>query len=462
MLDMNRKNANILIVDDDQFILLSLKRLFEKEFNTVITCQNPEKIPELLKNKTIHVALLDMNFTKGDTSGDDGIYWLKALKTIDPLINVISITAYGEIEKAVRAVRAGALDFVVKPWQNEKLLTTVITAAELSLSRRKIDQLRTQQFFLNKNINKEFSDIVYASPIMADLIAQVKKIAPTDANVLIKGENGTGKEMFARAIHNFSKRHEEVFIDVDLGSITDTLFESELFGHVKGAFTDAKTDRIGRFEAASGGTLFLDEITNTPLASQAKLLKVLQERIINRIGSNKEIRVDIRLICATNASIHELVKVGDFRQDLLYRINTVEIEIPPLRERLDDIPLLAEHFLKIYKSKYHKPKLQFPEYIAKKLIKFSWPGNVRELQHAMERAVIMSDGKSIKSNDFNFLLQSNTKVLHDAEDVFDLEKIEKQAIANCIRKHGGNLTKAAQELGLTRGSLYRRIEKHGL
>ncbi len=459
---MTHKKANILIVDDDQFILLSMKRLFDKEFNKVITCQNPDEIPDLLKDQTIHVALLDMNFTKGDTSGDDGIYWLKTIKSIDPLINVISITAYGEIEKAVRAVKAGALDFVVKPWQNEKLLTTVITAAELSLSRRKIDQLRTQQFFLNENINKEFSDIVYASPIMSDLIEQVKKIAPTDANVLIKGENGTGKEMFARAIHNFSQRHDEVFIEVDLGSITDSLFESELFGHVKGAFTDAKSDRIGRFEAASGGTLFLDEITNTALASQAKLLKVLQERIINRIGSNKEIAVDIRLICATNASVHELVNSGDFRQDLLYRINTVEIKIPPLRERLDDIPVLAEHFLNIYKTKYHKHKLQFPEYVAKKLIKFSWPGNVRELQHAMERAVIMSDGKTIKSTDFNFLLQSGSENTQKKEGSFDLEKIEKQAIENCIRKHAGNLTKAAKELGLTRGSLYRRIEKHGL
>ena len=459
---MNYKNANILIIDDDQFILMSMKRLFEKEFNKVVTSQSPNDIPALLKKETFHVALLDMNFTKGDTSGDEGIYWLKTLKSIDPQINVISITAYGEIEKAVRAVKAGALDFVVKPWQNEKLLPTVITAAELSFSKRKIDQLRSQQVFINENINKQFSDIIYASPIISDLIDQVRKIAPTDANVLITGENGTGKEIFARAIHNFSQRQDEIFIEVDMGSITESLFESELFGHIKGAFTDAKSDRIGRFEAASGGTLFLDEITNTPLAAQSKLLKALQERKINRIGSHQEIPVDIRLICASNSSIHELVNAGDFRQDLLYRINTVHIEIPPLRNRKEDISVLAEHFLNIYKRKYHKPSLQFPDYVAKKLLKFNWPGNVRELQHALERAVIMSDGNAIKSSDFNFLLQTNSEQDQASMIDFNLDQIEKITIEKCIRKHAGNLTKAAKELGLTRGSLYRRIEKHGL
>ena len=459
---MSYKNSNILIIDDDQFILFSMKRLLEKEFNKVITSQEPEEIPDILKKEDIHVALLDMNFTKGDTSGDEGIYWLKNLKSIDPLISIISITAYGEIDKAVRAVKAGAMDFVVKPWQNEKLLQTVITAAELSFSNRKINQLRTQQLFLSENINKEFSEIVYSSVIMSDLMDQVKKIAPTDANVLIKGENGTGKELFARAIHNYSSRYDEVFIEVDMGSISESLFESELFGHTKGSFTDAKTDRTGRFEAAEGGTLFLDEITNTPHTLQSKLLKALQERKINRIGSNHEIPVDIRLICATNVSINEMVSSGNFRQDLLYRINTVEIEIPPLRERTEDIPLLSMHFLEIYKKKYHKPKLKFPEYVSKKLIKYNWPGNVRELQHAMERAVIMSDGKAIKSNDFNFLLQSGANSHQDNIHEFDLEQIEKSTIQNCIRAHAGNLTKAARELGLTRGSLYRRIEKHGL
>ncbi len=459
---MNYKNAHILIIDDDPFILLSMKRLFEKEFKKVITSQNPNEIPQLLNQHTFQVALLDMNFTKGDTSGDEGIYWLKMIKSIDPHINIISITAYGEIEKAVRAVKAGALDFVVKPWQNEKLLPTVITAAELNFSKRKIDQLRSQQLFINKNINKQFSDIVYASPIISQLIEQLKKIAPTDANVLITGENGTGKEIFARAIHNLSLRHKETFIEVDMGSITETLFESELFGHIKGAFTDARTDRIGRFEAASEGTLFLDEITNTPIAAQSKLLKALQERKINRVGSHQEISINIRLISASNSSIHELVHSGNFRQDLLYRINTVHIEIPPLRERPEDIPVLAEHFLNIYKKKYHKPGLQFPDYVVKKLLKFDWPGNVRELQHAIERAVIMSDGKSIKSGDFNFLLQTNVEKNQTSSENFNLEFIEKKAIENCIRRHNGNLTKAAIELGLTRGSLYRRIEKHGL
>ncbi len=459
---MNKKEANILIVDDDKFILFSMKRLFEKRFNQVITTLNPEEIPELLKQNIFHVALLDMNFAKGNTSGDEGIYWIKSIKEIDPLISLISITAYGEIEKAVRAIRAGALDFVVKPWENEKLLSTTIAAAELCLSKRKIDQLRNQQLFLTENINKQFSDIVYGSKGMNSLIDQIKKIAPTEANVLIKGENGTGKELIARAIHNFSLRSQEAFINVDMGSISESLFESELFGHTKGSFTDAKTDRIGRFEAASGGTLFLDEITNTPPALQSKLLKVLQERKVNRIGSHLDIPVDIRLISASNLPIQNLINTGRFRQDLFYRINTVELEIPPLRERLEDIPLLAEHFLKIYKQKYGKPGLQLPEYVVNKLQKFEWPGNVRELQHAIERAVIMSDGKAIKSNDFNFLLQDTTNSSPSKEQVYNLEQIEKQAIEKCIRNYAGNLTKAAKELGLTRGSLYRRIEKYGL
>lgn len=459
---MKGKKGKILIVDDDRFIILSMKMLFDNHFEMVDTSIDPNKITQLLNVNSYDVILLDMNFNKGDTSGDDGIYWLQKIKSIDPLVSIITITAYGEIQKAVRAVKAGALDFVVKPWQNEKLLPTVMAAAELSLSKRKIDKLRTQQLLINENINKDFSEIIGESTQIIELIEQLKKIAPTDANVLISGENGTGKEVFARAIHNYSNRFEESIITVDMGSLTESLFESELFGHVAGAFTDAKQDRIGRFEAASGGSLFLDEISNTPLNLQSKLLKALQDRVITPVGSNKLIEIDIRLICASNVSLTSLVNNGNFRQDLLYRINTVEINIPPLRERQDDIPLLAEHFLSIYKKKYQKKNLQLPKYVSKKLMKFRWPGNVRELQHAIERAVIMSDGNLIKSSDFQFLLVESVDKNTNKKELFKLDLIEKQTIINCINQHAGNLTKAAKDLGLTRGSLYRRMEKYGL
>ena len=461
---MNKYDKNkgkILIVDDDKFILLSLEVLFKQYFEKVVVLQDPNLIPETLKSHIFDVAILDMNFEKGETSGDAGIYWLQKVKNHDPHTCIITITAYGEISKAVRTVKAGAMDFVVKPWENEKLVSTVLAAKELSRSRRKVDHLRSQRQFLDTEINKDFSDIIGESVEMKSVLNQIEKIAPTDANILIYGENGTGKEVIARAIHKNSRRNQEVLINVDMGSISESLFESELFGHEKGAFTDAKEKRIGRFEAASGGTLFLDEIANLPLNLQSKLLKVLQERKITRIGSNQEIDVDIRLICATNVRLDKLVEMGKFRQDLYYRINTVELHIPPLNKRPEDIPVLAEYFFKLYKKKYNKTQLQFPEYVAKKLCKFNWPGNVRELQHAIERAVIMCHEKSLKSTDFNFLQAISIKP-EGNNDSYNLEQIEKTAIENCIKKHTGNLTKAATELGLTRGSLYRRIEKYGL
>jgi len=455
------KNDSILICDDDKFILLSLEVLFKQYFETVAILQDPNQIPEQLRKHTFDVAVLDMNFEKGETSGDEGIYWLQKLKKSDPNMSVIIITAYGEISKAVRTVKAGAMDFVVKPWENEKLVSTVLAARELSQSRRRIDQLRTQRLFLNNEISRDFSDIIGESPEMKQVLDQVERVAPTDANILIYGENGTGKEVIARAIHKNSHRSNEIMISVDMGSITESLFESELFGHEKGAFTDAREKRTGRFEAASGGTLFLDEVSNLPLSLQAKLLKVLQERKITRLGSNKEIDIDIRLICASNVRLDKLVEQGLFRQDLYYRINTVEVNLPSLNRRTKDIPLLAQHFFQLYKKKYKKSQLQFPDYVAKKLSKFSWPGNVRELQHAMERAVIMCNEKSLKALDFEFL-QTATSPMEKRPDTFNLEEIEKNAIAECIKKHAGNLTKAALELGLTRGALYRRIEKYGL
>lgn len=461
---MKRSQENkgkILIVDDDKFILLSLEVLFKQYFETVVVLKDPNNITDVLKSHTFDVVILDMNFETGETSGDAGIFWLQKIKKSDPHTCIITITAYAEISKAVRTVKAGAMDFVVKPWENEKLVSTVLAARELSKSRRRIDQLRGQRMILDKQINKDFSGIIGESKEIKSVIDQIEKIAPTEANILIYGENGTGKEVIARAIHVNSKRNQEVFINVDMGSITESLFESELFGHEKGAFTDAKEQRIGRFEAASGGTLFLDEIANLPLNLQSKLLKVLQERKINRIGSNKEIEIDIRLICASNVRLDELVEKGFFRQDLYYRINTVELNIPALNKRPDDITVLADHFFQLYKRKYKKTQLQFPEYVAKKLCKFSWPGNVRELQHAIERAVIMCNEKSLKASDFNFLQSTGSKTELD-EDSYNLELIEKKAIDACIKKHLGNLTKAAEELGLTRGSLYRRIEKYDL
>jgi len=461
---MNNSDENkgkILIVDDDKFILLSLEVLFKQYFGEVIVLQDPNHITTTIKNHTFDVVILDMNFEKGETSGDAGIFWLQKIKKNDPHTCIITITAYGEISKAVRTVKAGAMDFVVKPWENEKLLSTVFAARELSISRRRIDHLRSQRIFLDKQINKDFSDIIGKSGEMKSVIDQIEKIAPTDANILIYGENGTGKEVIARAIHKNSRRNTEVLINVDMGSITESLFESELFGHEKGAFTDAKERRIGRFEAASGGTLFLDEIANLPMNLQSKLLKVLQDRKITRVGSHQEIDVDIRLICATNVRLDELVEKGLFRQDLYYRINTVELHIPPLNKRQEDIPVLAEHFFQIYKKKYNKSHLQLPDYVTKKLSKFSWQGNVRELQHAIERAVIMCNEKIIRSSDFNFLQAISSRT--DMNDQsYNLGQIEKIAIDNCIKKHTGNLTKAATELGLTRGALYRRIEKYGL
>lgn len=453
--------GKILIVDDDKFILLSLRMFLDNHFEEVQTTNDPSKIPDIISKTSFNTILLDMNFKKGDTSGDDGIFWLRKIKEADSSMSVIMITAYGEIQKAVRAIKAGALDFIVKPWENEKLLPTIITATNLSLSQQKIKQLKSRQHFIEHKGSENNTGIIGESPTILDLIDQINKIALTDANILIYGENGTGKEIVAQNIHQKSQQAKEVIINVDLGSISESLFESELFGHVKGSFTNAHEDRIGRFEAASGGSLFLDEISNLPLHLQSKLLKAIQEKQISKVGSNKIIDVDIRLICASNQPLRQLVDEGKFRQDLLYRINTVEINIPPLRERSEDIPLLAEHFLRIFKRKYHKNNLQLPEYVCKKLQKFHWPGNVRELQHAIERAVIMSESTILKSNDFIFLTPNKNSQKHITED-FNLNSIEKTAIEECIKKHGGNLTKAALELGLTRGALYRRIEKYDI
>ncbi|MFZ0391244.1 MAG: sigma-54 dependent transcriptional regulator [Calditrichia bacterium] len=458
---MNPKFGKVLIVDDDEDVLLAASLLLKKQVETVHTEKNPEMLPTLLKNENYDVILLDMNFTRDVTSGTEGFHWLQKVMEIDSSAVVILITAYGDVEMAVRAVKEGATDFILKPWQNEKLLATVSAALQLRRSRREVDRLRSQQQQLSADIDEQFQNIIGTDSSMKRVFSLISKVAGTDANVLILGENGTGKELVARAVHRESRRTGNVFIRVDLGAISESLFESELFGHVKGAFTDARQDRAGRFEVASGGTLLLDEIGNLPVELQAKLLTVLQSRQVTRVGSNSSREIDIRLICATNMPIYEMVAKGKFRQDLLYRINTVEIPLPPLRERRKDIPLLADYFLETYRKKYGKTGLRFSPAALKKLETYHWPGNVRELQHAVERAVIMTENEVLQPGDFFFSVADSggeNVVLDD----YNLEKVEKVVILKTLAKHNGNISHAAKELGLTRASLYRRMEKYGV
>ncbi|HSP88533.1 MAG TPA: sigma-54 dependent transcriptional regulator [Ignavibacteriaceae bacterium] len=458
---MMKKNTKVLIVDDNEDVLVAAKLLLKPHASIVETEKNPNHLPELLIKNNYDVIFLDMNFTQDMTSGKEGFYWLNEILRIDPTAVVILITAYGDVEMAVKAVKEGATDFVLKPWQNEKLLATFSAAVKLRESKLEIGNLRSQQKYLSFDLDKKFHDLVGISEPIQNVFRTIEKVAKTDANVLILGENGTGKELVARALHRQSNRSDKVFINVDMGALTPTLFESELFGHVKGSFTDAKEDRTGRFEAASGGTLFLDEIGNIPLELQAKLLTVLQNRNVARVGSNTNRPIDIRLICATNHFIYDMVKEGKFRQDLLYRINTVEIRIPPLRERISDIQLLAEYFLDIFRKKYNKPELFLPPLTMKRLESYHWPGNVRELQHAIERSVIMSESNELQPSDFFFTTASNKDETF-ALNNYNLENVEKAVIQKVLHEHNGNITKAAKELGLTRTSLYRRMEKFGL
>lgn len=458
---MTTKKAKILIVDDNEDVLLAARLLLKSHVGIVDTEKNPENILQLIKETDYDVIFLDMNFTNDMTSGQEGFYWLEKILNYNPSIIVILITAYGDVEIAVKALKQGATDFVLKPWQNEKFLATLSSALQLRSSKLELDCLRSRQKQLSDDIDKKFHDIIGVSESMQRVFNTIEKVAATDANVLITGENGTGKELVARALHRNSKRANEVFISVDMGAITSTLFESELFGHVRGAFTDAKDDRAGRFEIASGGTLFLDEIGNLSVELQAKLLNVLQNRKVARVGSNNYKLIDIRLICATNILLDELVSQKNFRQDLLYRINTVEIQLPPLRNRKEDITLLTEHFLSIYKKKYNKPFLSLADTTTKKLIHYNWPGNVRELQHAVERAVILCDTYVLKPEDF-FLVHRGSESEQSDVNNYNLEEVERSIIRKVLVKFDGNITKASKELGLTRTSLYRRLEKYGL
>ncbi len=463
------KQGTILAIDDNTDILTSLRLLLKQHFQTVHTEAHPDALPTLLKNTRYDVILLDMNFTKDVSSGAEGFHWLEQIHHIDPNIPVIMLTAYGDVDTAIQAIKRGATDFVLKPWQNEKLLATINSALNLASSRREVETLKTSERSLKNAINAQSApthDFIWSSPAMQSINALIDKVAVTDANVIILGENGTGKEVVARELHRRSLRAQEVFIGVDMGALPETLFESELFGYVKGAFTDAKEDRAGRFELANGGTLFLDEIGNLSFPAQSKLLAALQNRMITRLGSSKQIPLNIRLVCATNMPLYTMVEEKQFRQDLLYRINTVEIHLPPLRERKEDIPLLAEHFLKSYCAKYRKPAMRLTPPALKKLEQYPWRGNVRELQHTLERVVIMNDATLIDASDIA-LSTPNSASQQGSEgnlhvDNLNLDDLEKLAIRKSLQKHNGNVSHAAEELGLTRAALYRRMEKYGL
>jgi DNA-binding NtrC family response regulator len=460
---MEQKHGKILIVDDNEDLLKAAKMHLKRHFVQVDIEKNPEAIPVLMNNEDYDIILLDMNFTKDVSSGSEGYYWLEKILQIDPSAVVVLITAYGDIQMAVKAIKAGATDFVLKPWENEKLLATLFSAMRLRETRDEVETLKIKNQEINLAMNDRYSEIIGQSATMQRIFQTIDRVAKTDANVLILGENGTGKELIARAIHRNSSRQKENFASVDLGSITETLFESELFGHKKGSFTDAKEDRPGRFEMANNGTLFLDEIGNLSMPLQAKLLTVLQNRKVSRVGANKETPINIRLICATNLPLYDMVKENRFRQDLLYRINTIEIEIPSLRDRLEDIPLLANHFLKYYSEKYGKIISKISEGAMTRMHKHPWPGNIRELQHAIERAVILSNGNVLQPEDFNFSASSNKEESSQLSlEQYNLEEVEKLLIRKVLKKYNGNITQAAAELGLTRSSLYRRLEKHGL
>ncbi|MBC5772489.1 sigma-54-dependent Fis family transcriptional regulator [Pontibacter sp. KCTC 32443] len=463
---MSKIACQILIVDDEEDILTAGRLLLKQHFTYVKTTSDPYQIPAILTEQPIDVVLLDMNYSAGATSSKEGLHWLKQIKQLDPSVTVILMTAYGDIELAVRALKEGASDFVLKPWRNEKLVAILKTACQHRQEQPLPSVAKSSHY---KTFH--YGEFIGTSPVMQRVYQTIEKVAATDANVLILGENGTGKEVAARALHQRSKRANHAFEKVDLGAVSETLFESELFGHAKGAFTDAKEDRIGRIEAANGGTLFLDEIGNLSLALQAKLLSVLQNRQVIRLGTNKPRPIDIRLICATNMPLYDMVKQGTFRQDLLYRINTVEIQLPPLRERREDIKLLAEHFLEIYSQKYNRPELGISKETLRRLSEYRWPGNIRELDHALERAVILCDGNELQADDFYFApgvdgIQVSDKVQHSGQGISEgdhtLEELEKMMVQKVLVKHSGNITHAAKELGITRTALYRRIEKHGL
>jgi DNA-binding NtrC family response regulator len=459
------KTGNILIVDDDEDILTASRLLLRRAFASITTCSNPQEIPKLLADHDFDVVLLDMNFGPGESSGKEGQIWLEKILQIDPQIVVVMITAHGSLNTAVEAMKRGATDFIAKPWQNEKVVATVSTAVQLRRSRKETQTLRQTNKVLLKQTATAGSQIIGESAEARKVMDIVERAGPTDANVLILGENGTGKELIARELHRQSRRSDNVFLTVDMGSISESLFESELFGHKKGAFTDASEDRLGRFQAADGGTIFLDEIGNLPLHLQAKLMRVLEQRKVTPVGSDESQDIDVRVVAATNVPPANLKNEDHFRQDLLFRLNTVEITVPPLRDRRDDILPIADHYATIYSQKYGGAIRTFSSDARKALHEYEWPGNIRALRHAVERAIILSEGELIEPTDLQLDYSDSLREQQSigvVPTILNLDYMEKDTIQKALRKHGFNISRAANELGLTRASLYRRMEKHDL
>ncbi|HLP75170.1 MAG TPA: sigma-54 dependent transcriptional regulator [Bacteroidales bacterium] len=451
------KKGNLLVVDDNREILKALQFLLKQDFDVVRTISNPNQLNADLQGTDFDVILLDMNFKSGVNNGNEGLFWLREIRKISPQSEVIMITAYGDVELAVKSLKEGAFDFIVKPWDNAKLRATLDAAKRMRNSNRQISDLKSRERMLTSDANRKSQMIQGRSPAMKEISDLVKKVAATDASVLITGENGTGKEVIAREIHDLSLRSNELFVLVDLTSLAESLFESELFGHKKGSFTNAFEDKTGRFTMADRGSLFLDEIGNIPLNLQAKILTVLQTRKVTPVGSINEIPVDFRLISATNRNLKEMVKQNQFRQDLLYRMNTITIHLPPLRERPEDIEDLAFHYLKFYSQKYNKGNLELNDEVLRKLMNNPWYGNIRELQHAIEKAVILSDGSRLKASDF--FIESEVNPVGGTET---LEDMEKMMIISTLNKNGFNQNKTAEQLGITRQTLYNKIRKYGI
>ncbi|WP_161888031.1 sigma-54-dependent transcriptional regulator [Pontibacter russatus] len=452
---MQLKKASVLVVDDDTDVLTAVRLLLRPQVKEIITEKNPENIPSLLAHHAFDVILLDMNFASSINTGNEGLFWLKKIKALKSGAAVIMITAYGDIDLAIRSLKEGAYDFIVKPWHNDKLLTTIREA----ISKKGNGSGPSSPAAPAPAIG---SELMGESEVMQDIIFKIRKVAPTDANILILGENGTGKELIAKAIHQHSLRADKPFVKVDVGALTESLFESELFGHKKGAFTDAREDRAGRFEAAHTGTIFLDEIGNISLHQQSKLLSVLQNRQVVRVGANAPVDIDVRLLCATNVPLVEMANEARFRKDLIYRINTVEITVPPLRNRGDDIVLLARHFGAVYSKKYMRPVPDFSKAALEKLKHYHYPGNVRELQYAVERAVIMADSDVLEATDIIFSPIEAAPAAHSQQQESNLEELEKATILRVLEKHSGNLSRASKELGITRTALYRRLGKYDI
>jgi len=453
-------SGSILIVDDNKDVLIALEILLEDEFEKLKTITNPNQLPFLLQAEKFDVILLDMNFASTINTGNEGLYWLNQIMKIDPDIVVTMFTAFGDVYLAVKAMKEGATDFILKPWDNDKLLATLKAGMQLNRLRQETKKLKNQKSVLEDQLRKYHPDLIGTSAVFKHIREVIDKTAPTDANILLTGENGTGKSLIAREIHNNSLRKNEPFVVVDLGSINESLFESELFGYKKGAFTDAKENRTGRIEMANGGTLFLDEIGNLTLAMQVKLLNLLQEKIIIPLGSNISVPVDIRLIIATNQNLDVMIKDKLFREDLFYRINTISLEIPPLRNRYDDIQIIAKSFFDRYKVKYHRENLVMGKIFLERLKQHTWPGNIRELEHCLEQSVILCDGEELSGNDFH--IKDLTIGSTETDAGITMEEIEKRAILKALKKYGGSPLKAANELNITRQTIHNKIKKYGL